>query len=231
MSNSKPGLFGRLRRSISSQLNSVVDGLTDPGQEVALLIDDLAEQIKVAQGNLRQALVDQKVMEKKLAGLESSAKDWGKKAEQALKIGDESLARAALEQKKEVELKRQTVKEALDEQARTVDTMKVEIDRSTARHKELSLKRGTLMAQARANKQAEESGSAADSGSGLADIEAKIDAMEAMHEAHAELSADKEREAQVAQQFEELEQQSEVEDELAALKAKLAGQKALEEGK
>lgn len=208
-----------------------MDGLTDPGQEVALLIDDLADQIKVAQGNLRQALVDQKVMEKKLAGLDASVEDWGKKAEQALRIGDESLARAALEQKKEVEEKRLTVKEALADQERTVDTMRAEIDRSTARHKELSLKRGTLMAQARANKQAEETGSTADAGSGLADIEAKIDAMEAMHEAHAELSADKEREAQVAQQFEELEQKSEVEDELAALKAKLAGQKALEEGK
>lgn len=230
MANSKPGLFGRLRRAISSQLNSVVDDLSDPGQEVALLIDDLAAQIKVAQGNLRQALVDQKVMEKKLSELDASQADWQKKAEQALKIGDESLARAALEQKNAAEQKRLSVLEALTDQRNTVDAMKSEIERSTARHKELNLRRGTLMAQARSQKQAEESGSTSDVGSGLADIEAKIDAMEAMQEAHAELSAEKDAEAKVQRQFAQMESKSEIDDELEALKQKLAGQKSLPEG-
>lgn len=230
MANSKPGLFGRLRRAISSQLNAVVDDLSDPGQEVGLLIDDLAAQIKVAQGNLRQALVDQKVMEKKLGEIESTEAGWQSKAEQALKIGDESLARAALEQKSAAQQKRLSVMEALNDQRQTVASMKSEIERSTARHKELSLRRGTLMAQARANKQAEEGGGVADSGSGLADIEAKIDAMEAMQEAHAELSAEKEEAAKVQRQFDEMESKTEIDDELAALKQKLAGQKSLTEG-
>lgn len=135
-----------------------------------------------------------------------------------------------LNKKNATQQKRLSVVQALGDQRSTVDAMKSEIERSTARHKELSLRRGTLMAQARANKQAEESGTTADAGSGLADIEAKIDAMEAMHEAHAELSAEKEEAARVQRQFDQMESKNEIDDELAALKQKLAGQKSLTEG-
>ena len=37
----KPGLFSRFKRAISSTLNDAVDAVTDPGQEIALMLDDL----------------------------------------------------------------------------------------------------------------------------------------------------------------------------------------------
>ena len=70
MSSSKPGLFSRLRKSISATLNGAVDAMSDPGQEVALMLDDLADQIKKSEGDLRQGMVDYKVMERKLEQLQ-----------------------------------------------------------------------------------------------------------------------------------------------------------------
>src|SRR5690348_157379 len=98
----KPGLFGRLRNSISSTLNSAVDAVSDPGQEVALMLDDLATQIQQAEKDLHQAVVDRKVMERKIEELAKNEKEWEKKAETALRLGDENLARQALKRKSEI---------------------------------------------------------------------------------------------------------------------------------
>ena len=88
MSN-KPGLFSRIKNTISSALNDAVDAVSDPGQEVALMIDDLKTQIQESEKDLRQAIVDRKMLERKITELEASEKEWQRKAEQALKLGDE----------------------------------------------------------------------------------------------------------------------------------------------
>lgn len=230
MSRSKPGLFRRLRNAISSQLNSAVDAVSDPGREVALMLDDLAAQIKVAETNLRQAIVDRKVLERKRDDILAEEKSWEQKAEQALKLGDESLARAALERKSVKAQERLTVQTSLQEQDTIAETMRADIERSKTRLKELNMRRGTLMAQARANKQMEQGGTVESSMTGLADIEAKIDAMEAENEAMQELSADKQKEAEVSRKFEQITEKTELDNELEALKRKLAGDRALPKG-
>src|SRR5688572_11413037 len=98
MSN-KPGIFSRIKNTISSALNDAVDSVSDPGTEVALMIDDLGTQIQESEKDLRQAIVDRKLLERKISELEATEKQWEGKAEQALKLGDESLARAALQRK------------------------------------------------------------------------------------------------------------------------------------
>ena len=90
MSSKKPGLFGRLRNAISSTLNDAVDAVSDPGQEIALMLDDLAAQIKEAEGDHKQAVVDRKMMERKLEQLAKDERAWQVRAESALKAGDET---------------------------------------------------------------------------------------------------------------------------------------------
>lgn len=220
----KPGLFSRFRNSISSALNDAVDAVSDPGQEVALMLDDLAEGIRKSEEDLKQALVDRKMLERKIEELSAKENDWQSKAEQALRLGDEGLAHKALERKAEYALQIGQSKAALVEQSGLVETMSRQIKESKAKLKSLNLRRGSLMAQARAAKRGVAPGTLSDGGtlSRLDEIEHRIAQVEALNEVQAELGGSEAEEAAIDQQLAALGGDSELDDQLAALKAKLA---------
>ena len=113
MSSKKPGLFSRIKNSISTSLNEAVDSVSDPGQEVALMLDDLASQIQSSERDLKQTIVDRKMLERKVEEFEGKEKEWQRKAEQALKLGDEELARAALKRKADYTMQAKDAKSGL----------------------------------------------------------------------------------------------------------------------
>jgi phage shock protein A len=228
----KPGLFGRLRNSISSTLNSAVDAVSDPGQEVALMLDDLATQIQQAEKDLHQAVVDRKVMERKVEELAKSEKEWEKKAETALRLGDENLARQALKRKSEISAMLAETKQAHAEQSALVDSMSKNVAESKKKLKMLNLRRGSLMAQARAAKRGVRPGQVSDGGTlgRLDEIEQQIAALEALNEVNAELSSEV-QEADIDAKLAALGgADTAVDDELAALKARMKAQQSLPPG-
>jgi phage shock protein A len=230
MSN-KPGLFSRIKNTISSALNDAVDSVSDPGQEVALMIDDLGTQIQRSEQDLKQALVDRKMLERKITELEAAEKQWEGKAEQALRLGDEALARAALARKGDYALQLLEARSGLVEQTRLVDTMQEQVKQAKSKHKSLNLRRGTLMAAARAAKRGVAPGTLGDGGtlSRLDDIENKINQLEALNEINAELGGQTVQDMEVDAKLAQLEGDSGLDDELERLKAKMA-QKSLPKG-
>jgi len=228
----KPGFFTRMRRAISSTVDDAMDSVTDPGQELALMLDDLGEEIKKSESDLKQAVVGRKVMERKIEDTQKKQQGWVARAEQAMKLGDETLARAALERKVEIGLERRDLETALVEQTKLVEDMRDNIDAAKKKLKALNLRRGTLMAQARAAKQGHQvTGLGVGQGSRIDEIEGKIAALEAMNEVHAETAGSAAEELRIDTELRKLEGTTELDAELAALKAKLAGgQKALDEG-
>jgi phage shock protein A len=233
MSSKKPGLFSRMRRAISGTLSDAVDSVSDPGQELALMLDDLAAQLKQAEKDLRQALVDKKVMERKIEELAAKEAEWEERAMQALKLDDEQLARAALDRRSEATQQRKEAEAALAEQTNLVETMKEHIETSKAKLKTLNLRRGSLMAQARAVKKGAGVGSLATDGvsNRMDDIEDKIAHIEAMNEAAAETVEEEAEARAMDEKLAKLEGDTEVDDALAELKAKLKAQGALPEAK
>ncbi len=231
----KPGLFSRIRRSVSSALNDAVDAVSDPGQEVALMLDDLATQIQESEKDLKQAVVDRKMMERKVEELRKSEKDWHARAEQALKLGDENLAREALRQKGDYSMQVRETETALVEQRNLVDSMHDHIKQSKAKLKSLNLRRGSLMAQARAAKAGVAPGQLSDGGTlgRLDEIEHKIASLEALNEVSAEMAGSSAKEAEIDAKLADLAGDSELDSELAKLKAKMAGsgQSSLPPGK
>jgi phage shock protein A len=226
----KPGLFTRMRRAISSTVDSAMDSVTDPGHELALMLDDLGAEIKKAEGDLKQAMVERKVLERRIEETEKKEQGWVARAEQAIKLGDETLARAALERKVEIGQERSELQTALVEQTKLVEDMRDHIVASKKKLKALNLRRGTLMAQARAAKQGQSSaaGVGVAQTSRLDEIGGKIAALEAMNEVHSELSGTTAEELRIDAELRKLEGTSELDAELAALKAKLnVDQKAL----
>jgi phage shock protein A len=228
------GFFSRIRNAISSTLNDAVDSVSDPGQEIALMLDELAEQIKKSEADLHQAIVDRKLMEKKLEEARKKEQGWQERAEQALRLGDEALARKALEAKKDATIVLQDAQAALDDQGRVVESMREQIRVSKAKLQGLNLRRGSLMAQARAAKRGS-SPAQQMSGSGplgrIDAIEQRIAELESLNEATRETMGHAAEEADMDAKLAALETRSALDDELDALKAKLAGRNQLPEGK
>jgi len=229
----KPGLFSRFKQAISSTLNDAVEAVSDPGQEIALMLDDLADNIRKSELDLKQAIVDQKMMERKLEQLRKDDAAWGKRAEGAVNLGDDTLARAALLRKTELAAEVQATEEALVQQRALVEDVRSGITTAKSKLKTLNLRRGSLMAQARASKQ---SGGMSNipgdvgAGSRMDAIEDKIARIEALNEVAAEGADQKIQEAALDAKLAQLEAKDGVDDALEQLKAKMRA-KALEEGK
>lgn len=231
MSDDKPGIFSRLKHSISSTLTSAVESVSDPGQEVALMLDDLATQIQSAERDLHQAVVDRKVMERKIESLAKDEADWQRRAEQALRLDNEELARQALRRKTEFAAQLADTRLAHDEQGQLVESMQRHVTTSKQKLKMLNLRRGSLMAQARAAKRGVAPGQIGDGGtmSRLEEIESRIASIEALNEVQAEMSTEI-QDAELDAKLAALEGDSKVDDELAALKARLKSQQSLPSG-
>ena len=236
------GIFDRMGRVISSNVNNLLDRAEDPKKLLDLNLTEMDEQLKRGQEEVISAVAAEKQLRKKAEELLADQERWDKRAELALKSGDEALAREALKQKKRV-----TGEAAHAEQARAAQrdaalTMKAELERMREKFAEIKTRKATIAAratQAQAGGGAE--GLGAKGGSSAFDnfrrMEEKIEGKEAEVKAMAEVDealGHTAKNEDLEAKFRDLEKSvgsggkeggggggSDVEDELAALKKRI----------
>lgn len=142
------GIFDRMGRVISSNVNALLDKVEDPKKSVDLLIDEMKDQIKRAREEVVSALAAEKQLKKKVEDLDAEADKWVRRAELALKGSDEALAREALVQKQRIVQERDRAEALRAEQRGAALQMKRELDRMEQRQKELEARKGTIAARA-----------------------------------------------------------------------------------
>jgi phage shock protein A len=142
------GLFDRMGRVISSNVNSLLDKSEDPKKLLELNLDEMGEQLKRGRQDVVAAVAEEKRLKKKVEELETEVEKWDKRAELALKTGDEGLAREALKQKKRVQSERDTAESARTGQRDVALKMKDELEQMERKLEELKLRKGTLAARA-----------------------------------------------------------------------------------
>jgi phage shock protein A len=141
------GIFDRMGKVISSNVNALLDKAEDPKKSLDLIVEEMKDQIRAAKKELVDAVAAEKVLRKKVDELDAETEKWERRAELALKADDEKLAREALVQKKRVIGERDRAEAMRAEQRSTVLNMKSELDRMEAKLDELQAKKGTLAAQ------------------------------------------------------------------------------------
>ncbi len=141
------GIFDRMGKVISSNVNALLDRAEDPRKSLDLTLEEMRGQIREAKKELVAGLGAEKVLRKKVDELDAEAEKWDKRAELALKTSDEALAREALVQKRRVVGERDRAEALRAEQRSAVLQMKSELDRMEAKEKELSARKGTIAAQ------------------------------------------------------------------------------------
>jgi phage shock protein A len=175
------GIFDRMGKVISSNVNALLDKAEDPKKSLDLIVEEMKEQIRAARKELVEGVAAEKILRKKVDDLDAEVEKWDKRAELALKASDEKLAREALVQKKRTIGDRDRAEALRAEQRSAVLNMKTELDRMEHKQQEFEQRKGTLaaqMKQAKAGGGAEGLGAKGASGGAFAEfrrMEEKID--------------------------------------------------------
>jgi phage shock protein A len=233
------GIFDRMGKVIQSNLNSLLDKAEDDKKLIELNLDEMDGQIKAGHQEVVQAVAAEKQLKKKVDDLQADAERWDKRAELALKSGDEPLAREALKQKKRVQAELATTDKARADQRDAALRMKEELERMKEKLAELKLRKGSIVAraqQARGGTGAEQLGTKGGTSAfdNFRRMEEKIEGREAEGAAMAEVEdalGKGEKTEDLEAKFRELERGtggkgasgggSDVDEELAALKKRI----------
>jgi phage shock protein A len=187
------GIFDRMGRVISSNVNSLLDRAEDPRKSLDLIVTQMTDQLREAKGEIIEGLGQEKVLAKKVNELDEEVAKWESRAELALKADDEKLAREALKHKKRVIADRDRAEAMRAEQRGVVLNMKREMERMEQKLEELKARKGSIaneMERARQGGGAESLGSGGAGGGAFAEfrrMEDKIENQRAEAAAHAEV--------------------------------------------
>ncbi|KAF3889057.1 MULTISPECIES: PspA/IM30 family protein [Nostocales] len=216
------GLFDRIKRVVSANLNDMVSKAEDPEKMLEQAILEMQEDLVQLRQGVAQAIAAQKRTEKQYNDAQNEVNKWQRNAQLALQKGDENLARQALERKKTFNESSGALKASLEQQTAQVESLKRNLIQLESKISEAKTKKEMLKARitaAKAQEQLQGMVRGMNTSSAMAAferMEEKVLMQEARAQSAAELAG-----ADLETQFAKLEASSDVDDELAALKAQM----------
>jgi len=228
------GLFSRLGTLIRSNINELINKAEDPEKMLNQVLVDMKAQLVEAKKQVAVAIADEKRIKKQYEQEAAKAAEWERKAMLAVKAGDDNLARAALTRKQEHDEVAETLKQQWEAQKQSVEQLKGALRGLDNKIEEAKRKRNILVSRqkrAEAQRTINETLSNINSTSAFDTFERmsdRVTQIEAEAEATAEIGGAL-PEATLESQFKALEASSGVDDDLAALKSKMALQAAEQE--
>ena len=218
-------VFSRMSTIFKANVNEALTKAEDPEKVLNQVIIEMNEQLVDTKQKVAAAIADEKRLERQYQETAEQAKGWEEKATIAVEKERDDLAREALARRNEAQQLADEYKIQWDKQRQAVDQLKEHLRTLELKIGEAGRKRNLLIARqkrAKAQKQIHET-MAGMKDSGAFDtfdrMEQKVGDMEARADAAAEM-ADFERDP-LEDEFAALETKGNVEDDLAALKAKV----------
>jgi len=222
-----PNLFRRINDIITANINDLIDRVEDPELMIKQIIREMEENIARAKEGVIDAIAGEKQLAKDLERHRRLSSEWTKKAEDALRADNEELARAALMRKKEYDNVIQSLEPAWESAKATSEHLKKQLHALEAKLEEAKRKRSMLVARQRAAQAREYMGdtlshfkAGLDAHANFTRMEDRVAEMEARAEAMNEVNGEASR---LEKDVIAMEVEREVENELAALKKKVAG--------
>ena len=220
------GIFNRIADILAANINDLIDKAEDPEKMVKQLIIEMDQQVEDATKALGQAMGSQKVAAMELADAKAQAADWNDKAKLALKAGNEELAKKALDSKVGVDQQVEALQANYDVITENVNKLKAQVEELKMKLDEARSRQNVLIARSKMADAAQKTAvtiSSATTDSAFAKLDAmerKIMEKEATAEAFATINTN-EIIISDEEEFKKLKHESDVNDQLAALKAEL----------
>lgn len=216
------GIFGRISDILKANVNELIDKAEDPAKMMDQMIREMHESLREAKIEVAKAIADEKRLQQQLKQNQTQSQNWESKAMLALKKGDERLATEALKQKKTYDQLVTSIQPQWEQQNTLSSKLKDSLRALESKIDEARRKKEILIAR---QKRAEAQKKIHDVMTGMNDrsafatfdrMEQKVMEIEAQADAAVEIEMES-----LDDQFKALEAGSEVDDELAALKAKM----------
>ncbi len=214
------GIFTRFKDIIASNISSMLDNAENPEKLIKLMIREMEDTLIEIKSSCASAIANQKKVERFSTEIQDKEDFWASKAQLAIKKGNDSLARQALNEKRRYTQKSDAIQiettelEAIIDQYRD-DIQELEDKLKTAREKQrILVQRHT---RAKHKKKTREEIRRADSQDILYKFEEMENHIERM-EAEADL-VDFGRPTNLEEQFDALEADEDIEAELNELKS------------
>ncbi|HAJ58911.1 MAG TPA: phage shock protein A [Cyanobacteria bacterium UBA8543] len=216
------GLIDRIMRLIRANLNSLIGQAEDPEKVLEQTVDEMQQDLITLRQAVAQAIATQKRTERQASLAESTAQEWYNRAQLALSHGDENLAREALARRKSYQETAKVMRTQLTQEAGIVTKLKENMRALESKISEAKTKKDLYIARARSAQASQKinqmlgnvgTGSAL---SAFERMEEKVLQLEAQSEALQELGTD-----ELEKRYAALEAGSEIDTELAAMKANL----------
>lgn len=219
------GIFSRFSDIINSNINSLLDKAEDPEKMVRLIIQEMEDTLVEVRSASAKTIANKKDVVHQINKYTQEAIDWEAKAELAISKEREDLARAALQEKKKVSEAADTLSHELS----LIDSELAKLQNETgqlqdkladakSRQKTIIMRQKTVSSRLEVKKRLDSS--TVDNAMGrFEQFERKIDDLESQVEAY-DIGT-----RSLKEEFADLEADSKVEDELAALKQKMSASK------
>ena len=217
------GSLGRLSTMIKSNVNDAIDSMQDPAKEIDQMVRDMEASARQARTEVGQGIAEGKRLRRRILDLEGEIGDWQKRAETAVRAGDDALAKEALRRKTEKEAERVESEKAAQEQDVYAAQLGEALKALDARLKDVKLRQGTLRAKARANRSGSPLSPKTSAFDDFDRMAGKIDAVEAEASLSDDLGGRSAESAAAERKLDQLASDSSVDDALAELKRKLSG--------
>ena len=217
------GIFSRLADIVNSNINAILESAEDPQKIIRLIIQEMEETLVEVRATAARGIAEKKDVERRLARLQEAQAEWERKAEVALRRDREDLSKAALIEKarlgetvKVLTEERDALMTALSQGEADIAKLEAKLRDAKTRQKTMEARHETASNRLKARKQVYDS-RADDAFSRFESFERRIDEKEGQAEA---LELGKTR--TVAEELADLEADAAIEDELKALKLRVA---------
>ena len=215
-------VFSRLADIINSNLTAMLDRAEEPEKMIRLIIQEMEDTLVDVRSTAARTIAEKKEIQRKLERLATAQAEWERKAEFALGKGREDLAKGALVEKAKLAETAAMLEEglgqleaALGKNDEDIAKLEAKLAEAKAKQKTIQARHETVGARLKVRQRLYDA-RVDDAFARFETVERRLDAAEGKVEAY-----DLGQRKTLADEIAELEAEATIEDELAALKARV----------
>lgn len=143
-------IFNRLSDIINSNISSLLDKAEDPEKMIRMVIQEMEETLVEVRSGTAKVIAEKKPLPRRSEQYKKQAADWETKAELALSKGREDLAKAALNEKANINSTVDITEADLAKLDETLDKLSSEIEQLQAKLNDARARQKTIVMRTKA---------------------------------------------------------------------------------
>ncbi len=218
------GIFSRLTDIINSNINALLDRAEEPEKLIRLIIQEMEDTLVEVRSTAARTIAEKKDLQRQVDRIAAAQAEWESKAELAVTRGREDLAKAALVEKAKLADTARAIEEELGHleialERNDVDVAKLEnkLNEAKAKQKAILARHETASARLKVRRKLHDS-RVEDAFMRFDLVERRLTRVEGEIESY-----DLGQKQTLAEEIDSLAADSAIEEELAAIKARLGG--------